>query len=377
MHRIIRLRGQCAACAVALLSLGVLAVAQPDIPELVAALSNDDGEIRSDAVERAAVAGPAAIIAVAALLDDPRLDVASAANDAIGRIVKSALQQDATRASALNALAIAALATKNRNPLIDHLGGAGALESLPVLVNLLDKVPDSFEHTLRALMDIGEQGRYGGNASAAAAVCAALVERLGRFEGPRRGAIMRAIGDVACDGAEEVLIDGLMARTPASEDAAAALGDIGGERAIAPLWAYAEKSRSAAALDAALRILARLPWDKAENQYANLLRNTSPHKRIVQQDPVLLVQRADTQRVLCALIEGIGRTATSAGCVELLLPYLDAEDSDLRSAARAALLSLNAEGVTDRLERRAKKGPDARQTAISEIVETRRKAGLP
>lgn len=375
MHRFSRLPRMRVVHLLTLLGVAGAATAQPDIGALVAALSSEDAATRQAAIERAASAGPAAIIAIAQLLDDARPDVANAAGDAISRIVDLALQEESSRVAALNALTISALATKNRNPLIEYLGAAGDVESLPVLLNLLDEAPDSFDAALDAVTHIGAAARSAGDTPAAAMVCDALMTRLDRFDGRQRGAAMRAVGALGCVGVEERLIDEVIARTLASEDAAATLGDTGGEAALDPLWSLVDKAGSRAALDACLKILARFPEKRAATWYANLLNRAPARLRLAPDDVSQIAQPASSPRIVCVVIEGIGRTSTAVETVDLLLPYLDAKESDIQAAARDALIALRADGATEKLIKKARKAPETRQQMLFEIVEARKVNG--
>lgn len=348
------------------LCVAAAANAQPDIEAFVAALRSHDASARQEAVARAASMGPAALIAVAPLLDDVQPDVVQAAREAIGRVVTAAQPDEGSRKAAANALTIAALATTNRGPLIEHLGTAGGVESLPVLTNLLDEAPASFDAVLGAI------ARIGGDAAAAKTVCEALVARLDRIEGRHRGTVMHALGALGCSGVEERLIAEVRARTPASAGAADALGEIGGEAALDPLWSLVEKAGTSDALDACLRILGRLPQNRATTWYPVLLRRAPAHLRLAPDDPAHLIQTSSFPRTLCVLLEGIGRTATSAECVDLLLPYLDAKETDIQTAARDALIALQADGATEKLIKKAKKATETRQRTLSEIVDARK-----
>lgn len=375
MHRFSRLPRTRVVYLLALLGVAGAATAQPDIGALVAALSSEDAAARQPAIERAASAGSAAIIAVAPLLDDARPDVVHAAGDAIGRIVEAARNEDDSRKSVLNALTIAALATKNRNPLIAQLGAAGGAETLPVLANLLDEAPDSFDAALEAVSRIGATARSEGDAPATAAVCDVLVARLDRFEGRRRGAVMRAVGVLTCTGAEDRLIEEVRARTPASADAATALGETGGEPALDALWSLVEKAGSRAALDACLKILARLPDKRAVTWYADLLNRASARLRLAPDDVSQIAQLVSSPRVVCVLIEGIGRASSAVETVDLLLPFLDAKESDIQAATHDALIALRADGATEKLIKKARKAPEARRQMLIEIVEARKGNG--
>ncbi|HNT86901.1 MAG TPA: hypothetical protein PKL84_03460 [Candidatus Hydrogenedentes bacterium] len=351
--------------AIAVAALCSAAVARGDVAELVSALSGDSAEARHHAFEHADKYGPEAIIAVAALLDSDRPGVVYAARNALEMIAGAATAREDTRKAASNALTVAALATKNRDPLLRLLAYVGDAEAIPALANLLVKAPESFDAALHAIENIGVHARRANDTDTTGVVCETLLTHLARSEGRARTAVINALGAVGHPRAVDSLIDELRARGPSADAAAQALGYIGDLKAWDPLWEAFERHGSGVALEACLRIAENQPDARAVKLYTRMLDQSTP-KAGARRDAA-----PGDPRVLCAALRGIGKTATSNKALKTLLPYLDAERADVYGAAFEAIAGLPGDNVTRALLKETRGASPARKAALQEILEIR------
>ncbi|MCC6695967.1 MAG: HEAT repeat domain-containing protein [Candidatus Hydrogenedentes bacterium] len=311
---------------VALSIVLISATAHAGITELVAALSDPNGEARLAAIEAIAPGqyGADAIGPVAELLNNANPAIAGDARVALERVVGPLTQESSGKAAASTAL-LSALSTVE-NPagrrwvywLISYAGGK---EAVAPLVALLDKDSET-SLALFALQSIGGQE-----------VADVLLAKLPEANDERRVAIINVLGAVGGTSTVAALAEEAKRDDPVGLAAIEALGRIGALESEPVLWDRLTQHAEPKSLSAYLRMVEKQSNGDALPLYQKLL--------TLKGDP----------KARCAALTGVGRTGDS-NAVETVLPYLASERSDVHGAACSALVALPGEQVDAHLTKR-------------------------
>lgn len=325
-------------------------------PELLDALRGDDVDMRHALSARAQELGPEAIVPIAALLDSPRIETVQATKISLEAIVGRWSSVDSARAEAGKALCIANVAVKNRYWIFWLLSWAGGEEAVIPLLSILEtaSAPD-FDGVLMALHGIAQREHAPERLSTGAVekVVQGLLAELGKREGRERVAVIHVLGAVANAEAVPALESLIDDDDFVTNAVLQALADIGGEAARKAIEKQYERSDTAVARDAYLRVIESMPDREAEKAYQSLLKKSA--------DPATQV----------AAVAGLGRTASDARSIKLLLEMLDGDRADVSGAATAALAGLPGEKVTDAIKKAVRRATPDMQEALHEILDQR------
>ncbi|MCC6489865.1 MAG: HEAT repeat domain-containing protein [Candidatus Hydrogenedentes bacterium] len=312
--------------AAAFLFAFVAFAARADVDELTTALSDANGEVRLASIESIAPGqyGADAIGPLANLLDNLNPAIAGDARVALERIVGPLTRESSGRASA--SAALCAALTTLENPagrrwvywLISYTGGEEAIAPLSAL---LDRDSET-AMALLALQSIGGQ-----------AVADALLEKMPEANDERRVAIINVLGAIGGPPAMGALTEEAKRDDALGLAAVEALGRIGALEAEPLLWERLTRHGEPKALSAYLRMAEKQPKVAALPLYQKLL-----------------TLKGDS-KARCAALTGVGRSG-DPNAVEIILPYLASERSDVHGAASSALTALPGEQVDAFLTKR-------------------------
>ena len=356
-------------CGCALFLFGVCAAvqAQPGIQALVEALSSDEPEVRQAAYQGAGEYGPDAAGPVAPLLDDPRPAVRRAARHALEQIVSEVLEQPFRRAAAANSLCQAAMVVKNHDWLLHLLSYAGLPDNLQTLTWLLGDRPESTDGILRAMVRIAgtlDRAHWPRGLDLAQS----LLGHMRHTGGVRRIAFINALGALRLEAAVPELIGEVRRGGDTAVAAMGALGAIGDRRAEGVLREALLGPQPAAALSAWLKLAEQQPSDEALPLYRALLDLSAPAATAADEG----ARRVESQpAVLCAALEGLGKTATSKSDIQRMAGYLGVDQAEVRVAAREALIALSADRADRVLRRMAGQAEAGVRSDLLEVLAVR------
>ncbi len=342
--------------------------AQEGVTALVEALASDEPAVREAAFKGAGQYGADAAGPIAALLDDPRPAVQRAARLALEDIVSDVLEQPFRRAATANALCRAARVVKNNDWLLHLLSYAGLPDNLEALTWMLGTRPESTDGILRAVV------RIAGSIAPEywprdLELAGKLLGHMRHTGGARRAAFINALGDLRMREAVPELLEEARAGGEPGRAAIRALGFIGDRRAVGVLREAMLEGEFEPALAAYLRVAGQQSVKEAAAMYAELLDLSASQTVERDGEPARVVTSLPV--LVCAALEGLGRTATRTRDIQRMAGYLEVDRADVHGAAVEALVALPGDGATQTLAKMARRADPPLKTGLLAVLAAR------